>query len=280
MRKSRRKNKIFSAAVAVTCILAALLVLMSGVMLCDRMGIFAIRDDDPATIIPLVPERSSGSGSSSSSSGGDFNVSDEDNDWTTDTEVDLFKISYENGEGKITVAGDGDKLVAPGTSNSYTFRLENNGDAGVDYQMAMEMFLSAEGIDLPIVVRVMDHNGNYLLGDADQWSELEGLNEVSSSGSLSGDHYVEYTIEWQWPFEGDDEFDTFLGNMSAKGETEFTLTVLIHTLANENTEAGGGEPETGEFPYMVIWFALAVVTVFALLLVIFGWRREEDEDEA
>ena len=44
--------------------------------------------------------------------------------WGTETEVEIFKVSYEDGEGNITVKSDnGEKVVAPGTENSYTFKL-------------------------------------------------------------------------------------------------------------------------------------------------------------
>ena len=48
-----------------------------------------------------------------------FEVSDEQTVWTTNTQVEIFRSYYENGEHIITVkSDDGDKLIAPGTENS------------------------------------------------------------------------------------------------------------------------------------------------------------------
>ena len=68
-----------------------------------------------------------------------FRVTDKDTVWKGNTQVEIFRASYANGESQITVkSSDGDKLIAPGTENSYTFALENTADGPVAYSMSMK----------------------------------------------------------------------------------------------------------------------------------------------
>ena len=55
-----------------------------------------------------------------------FQVFDENTVWSGETDIEIFRLSYENGDGQVTVnSNTGHKLLAPGTSNTYAFTLEN-----------------------------------------------------------------------------------------------------------------------------------------------------------
>lgn len=208
-----------------------------------------------------------------------FEVEDENTVWEGQTQVEIFRVSYENGEGKITVqSGKGDKVIAPGTSNEYAFTLKNTGKESLDYTLEMEAYLSNEAYTIPVVVRLLDYQGTYLLGDGENYTDVLNLNQVSESGSLSAGYIAPYTLQWQWPFEGDDAYDTLLGNMAV--DEDLVLTIVIRTVAEYGGE-GGMPPYTGDSG-MMVW-ALVMVASFAgllLLLLLKKDKREENPDHA
>lgn len=171
--------------------------------------------------------------------------------WSAETEVEIFRISYENSDETVTVEGiDGDKLIAPGTSNSYSFWLQNGGNAAVRYTVELEAYISPEDTALPVLARVANGEETYITGgDYDPWVNVAELNGVNDAGTLAAGRRAEYTLEWQWPFEQDDdeydtdEYDTWLGNLAAASESEdedLTLTIVIKTVAEADTSDGGG----------------------------------------
>ncbi len=169
---------------------------------------------------------------------GDFIVEDEwGTVWLTDTEVDIFKVSYENEEQNVTVAGKGgDKVIAPGTENTYTFTLRNNGETDVDYKMTVDAFFTGlpDGKVIPVEVRLGSLNG-WLVGGETWRDPVLALNGVEDFAVLGPGKSAVYTLEWCWPYEsGDDEWDTWLGNHAE----DLTLTIRI------NTEASFHDPET------------------------------------
>ena len=208
-----------------------------------------------------------------------FKVEDENTVWEGHTQVEIFRVSYENGEGKITVqSGKGDKVIAPGTSNEYAFTLKNTGKESLDYTLEMEAYFSNEEFAIPVVVRLLDYQGTYLLGNDEAYTNVLDLNQVNESGSLSAGYIAPYTLQWQWPFEGDDAYDTLLGNMAV--DEDLTLTIVIRTVAEYGGE-GGMPPYTGDSG-MMVW-AIVMVASFAgllLLLLLKKDKREENPDHA
>lgn len=248
--------------------------------------------DNPASL-PAAPSE----GVSASGEVPDLQVSDAQKVWSNETEVEIFRISYENGQNEVTVAGNGDKLLAPGTENSYPFQIANTGTASVDYTMTMEAYFSHGENAIPIEVRVSDYEGNYFAGSENGWSPVMELNEVRDTAVLAANHYHSYTLTWQWPFEGDDTYDTYLGNLAA--EEDLTLTVIIRIIAeaDENPDAPGGIPnpgdsgvidnilefgnsvisggglKTGDSSNRTLWFLLAVVCLVGLTVMVDIKRR-------
>lgn len=165
---------------------------------------------------------------------------DETQVWSAETAVEIFRVSYENDEGVVTAAGnDGGKLVAPGTEGKYTFWLKNGGTTTARYTMEMEAYLSPEEAALPVQVRVADSDGTYLTGGDGQWVDVLELNGVYDAAGLASGGRAQYTLEWQWPFEqGEDEYDTTLGNWAER--EDLTLTVVIKTVAEANTPSDNG----------------------------------------
>ena len=170
-----------------------------------------------------------------------FYAEDDAQIWTTDTKVDIFKIAYENGENQITVAGNGDKLIAPGTENTYSFRLKNNGGGAADYKVVVEAWIEGDdGNGLPVDARLNSQKTGWLVGSEEQWSPVLALNGIEDTGILYSGKTATYDLYWRWPFERDldgdgdvsdgDAMDTLLGNLAA--EQDVTLTIRITTLCN------------------------------------------------
>ena len=170
--------------------------------------------------------------------GCDYEIRDEyDVVWDTDTKVEIFKATYENAEGQVTVAGEnGAKVIAPGTENDYTFALLNNYRGTLDYKVTMEAFFTGLTDDkiIPVEARVIGING-YLLGSEETWAPVMELNTVEEAGVVEMHNASVYTLEWRWPFESDpdgdgdvsdgDALDTWLANQGG----EVTLTIRITT---------------------------------------------------
>ncbi|WP_165247617.1 hypothetical protein [Adlercreutzia sp. ZJ141] len=55
--------------------------------------------------------------------------------WSTETQVDLFRSSYNN----TVASADGDKLIAPGTTNRYDFTLRNNAEVPLGYEVSLKV---------------------------------------------------------------------------------------------------------------------------------------------
>ena len=209
-------------------------------------------------------------------------VYDEDGMWTTNTTVSIFEMAYENGTMQVTVEGNGDKVIAPGTENAYTFYLKNNSNVAIDYNLAMESFFTPLDQMIPVKVRLKGYDGTYLLGSEDVWEDVEKLNEISEWVTIGVNRYAYYTLEWMWPFEsGDDEYDTYLGDFSVEDTLELTVNIQTVSTVSANMDyTGGGLPtKTGDTTNIWMYVGIMGVSLIAVLIIIIIRRREDDEDE-
>ncbi len=209
-----------------------------------------------------------------------FIAYDENVVWSTNTEVEIFRVSYEDGQANITVNSEnGDKVIAPGTDNEYTFWLKNTGNIPVVYTVWMEAVFSNEESPIPVEVKVNDYGGRYYIGTESLWEDVMRLNDFKQSGELSVNNYASYTLNWQWLFEsGNDAYDTYLGNLA--GEEDLTLTIKINTVASADADAMGGMPTTGdETPVTLLWVVLGLSLGLLVLVLILGRKKKPNEEE-
>lgn len=305
VRTQRNVKKLRKFSLVLTVVLA-FSVLISGVMTASRLVSFS--DKKQITVVDLIPDDAKIKGAAFTQhteatnfpesfittdmsfdapvvlvgNDPDFSVTDDKQIWTTDTKVEIFKISYDE-NGSLTVKGaDSNKVIAPGTESSYSFALNNNGDVALDYSLEIEAYLSDNVDEIPVVARLYDYKENYLLGSDSEWEKVTELNGTKDSGVLKADYHCTYTLDWQWPFEsGDDEFDTMLGNMAQ--DEELTLTVVIKTTATADIDPDGGDgqpPDTGYYGSdTVIWSMLCIFSFMAMIFILLWTRRSSEEND-
>lgn len=198
-------------------------------------------------------------------------------------EIQIFSTEYDE-KGEITVKSDaGDKVVAPGTENSYDLYVRNVGDVPISYVLEAQSFLTVnmdgKETELPIEASFSNPKNNYLLGSEEGLEHLSGLDGVTDNRGLSPERQAKYTLTWGWPFDGDDEFDTLLGNLAAEGE-DLTVKVAFNVTAAYDPDAEGGSPITGDTSIVGLWVALFVVSTFILIILLFRRKSEQDEENS
>lgn len=205
--------------------------------------------------------------------------------WGTETAVDIFKKYYtgtaEAGtEGEVTVENTGDvdnrKLIAPGTESEYTFWVKNTGETDISYCVYFEENQYGS-MEIPLEVRVKCGD-EYFLGNNSEWASIHELETVDHSGKLREKNYARYTLEWRWPFEIDDVYDTALGNQAVKELLE--QEIIIYTY-------GEGEDipifdwitatgvKTGDAANIALWAGIALFCGAALVVLLVVRRKKE-----
>ncbi|MCH5316007.1 MAG: hypothetical protein J1E81_08835 [Eubacterium sp.] len=207
-----------------------------------------------------------------------------------ESEDEIFKLSYDE-TGKVTVIGpegNTDKLFAPGTSNIYQFTLANTGDVPLDYTMTMEAYFEGTDLWIPIKARVWDYTNKYLVGSADSKKDVLELNNVDESGELGAGKYAIYNLEWEWPFERDDDvYDTMLGDLAVDEDLELHVvirTTAVHDAGKEYSDTGlVNPPHTGDDSQLILLCLLSGGSFAGLCIMAFALfksnRKEKEAEE-
>lgn len=224
-----------------------------------------------------------------------LDVEDNTQVWTTDTEIELFKISYKNNKGEVTVkSANKDKVIAPGTDGSYTFDLKNTSKYSADYKVWVETTITSNITGMPLQTRMSGATG-WLLGSKNNWEDASKLDGITTTETLDAGKTAQYKIYWQWPFEqGKDEEDTNLGNLSVN--QQFTYKVVIHTLTTVNNENYKEDQQktdrqtnkkqvsiieaikTGDTAQIMKW-AIILGLSAAIILILLLWKRKKQKEE-
>lgn len=109
--------------------------------------------------------------------------------------------------------------IAPGVSNSYDFRVHNTTLKAINYSVNFE-----ETSEYAVNLRYrLKREGNYVVGDDDTWVSAGEL--VSAMKYLSSNSTDNYTLDWEWPYEGGtDVADTEAGEEMT---SEYSLGIKI-----------------------------------------------------
>ncbi len=201
---------------------------------------------------------------------------DEKTRWASQTDIDLFQSSYPNEEGAITVnAENGDKLIAPGTTNRYVFSVQNTGNLTLSYSVTMQSVLNEENRNIAMEFRLR-RGSEWLVGDETHWASMAELNAAEEKADLNPDKRDQFLLEWRWAFEGSDQEDTALAEIASGRTDAFSLTIF--TVAEEvpNAAAVNGD---GELLYQrvigakeIALFVLDLALLAGLILLLL-WRR-------
>ncbi len=110
--------------------------------------------------------------------------------------------------------------IAPGVSNSYDFRVHNETKKAVNYSIVFE-----ENSEYAINMRYrLKRGGAYIIGNDDTWVSASEL--TSAMRYLSSNGIDNYTLDWEWPYEGGvDNADTEAGE---KMTSEYNLGIKIN----------------------------------------------------
>lgn len=198
-------------------------------------------------------------------------------------EIQVFHAEYDESGGVTVKSAEGDRVVAPGTQNSYDLYVKNVGDVPISYILEAQSFLTVnmdgKEVQIPVDASFSTPKNSYMLGADDSLEHLSGLDGAKDYFGLSADHQAKYTLTWGWPFGGDDEFDTMLGNLAAEGE-ELTVKVAFNVTATYDPNADGGLPITGDSSNIGLWVALFVISTFTLIILLFLRNKEQDEEKS
>ncbi len=306
-----RKNCLF--VVLMLCLLMGVSLAVSGALLGGSLSRFSQTD---ANVILLVPAKDTrmgstegktvyftpkaketaaagGSAASPRNSGvpagrsggykGDLEVFDDRQAWGSETQVDLFRTGYDG----TVVSGDGEKVIAPGTSNFYGFSLKNNGNIPLDYTVSLkvEALMEAQdkGFAIPLEWRMLDGEKTAVT----DWREYNDREETLKEATLEVRNQDNYTIEWRWAFErgeGMDRTDTALGDEAAERLRGVKATITVFAEQSADWEApkspgGWGLPKTGDPFNLPLCLAVLAVSACGLLILFAAVRRKKDEDE-
>ena len=197
---------------------------------------------------------------------------------TMDESLDVFAIEYENESGEITVKGaEGQKVIAPGTDIEYTLRIRNKDNVALDYSFTPVLEHTSEH-KLPIVVRLLSPNDDYLIGNETTWVKIDELGDKEFSGTILKDESLEYVFQWKWPYEsGDDAYDSFLGSSAESGVVGLDVSFTVHAEANTSAVANGGifASPAGRFIVILIIAILLAIAITLLLIYIIKKYREK-----
>ena len=259
-----RRRAVTTFAWVTVCLLIPLIIL-SLIVVVLRLGNFAVLGVDTIFIVPDDPS---------------FSITDTDGTWGTNNNIELFSISEKNGMGEVTVlSGEGDSIIAPGSTGLYRFELKNPGNVALDCDCLVGASFrfsgNTENKEFPFSIRLRDNNGNYLLGSETEWLPYHQLTDDEHEITLGKNSYVAYELEWRWDFEGgDDDLDTYFGTSALNKDLILTLSIATNAqLAADPDAVGSGnvldptvEPVTGG-NLDTTAFALLITAIVAIITV-------------
>lgn len=209
------------------------------------------------------------------------------------TNTNIFATIIEDTVASPTT--DGEKLIAPGTSGSYSFTIYNNYEHSIDYTVIGK----DQNIDeLPLDFKLRVANGPWITQGSDRWNLWSSTFPLSYTRKLESGMSETIHLQWRWPFERNrDPDDTDYGEIAKTKELiyKLTLNVIVETdeghgqLADTNTNTtdkkGSGffsdkkwraYPQTGES----LAKASIVIGFLILFFVFIVWRlRKGQQDE-
>ena len=139
-----------------------------------------------------------------------FNVNDVDVTKETVT-FELFNtVTNIDGSAETNLRLTDGKMIAPGTTGSFSIKLQNKSEVTAMYDIEFNTIKTAASENLPIVFS----------RDGQNWSsDLPNVNAGINTILYMGSDYVEEKFYWKWDYTGEnDSVDTALGKAVVNGE--------------------------------------------------------------
>lgn len=186
-----------------------------------------ITENSPLAAPVTAPESTNISNSSGNTQSGtpsdQVDITQQPNVWTNTAQIDIFKHNDSHVESDGT--GTANNVIAPGTSNDYTFSLQNSKDFGVKYTLEITGGNDSD-YKIPIQLTVENGSGNSLTNG--KWVELENFSKLTDVGKITSNSQNQYIIRWKWNFEnGSDDYDTFLGDTAVSEEIPCHISINV-----------------------------------------------------
>jgi len=169
------------------------------------------------------------------------NVRDANTDWDAGILLEVF---------------DGEEFIAPGSAGTYVFTIENNETAEVTYQITIGLGPDAQ-IELPVRYRI-DGIGEFLPLD-----ELEVV-----SGTLAAGAERDVTLEWEWPFYIDFEYDMIDTEIGSEYYTlPYQIQLLVQLEGDIERDPPNRPPTQEPGGFGGLWWLLALIPVVLVPIV-------------
>ena len=194
-------------------------------------------------------------------------------------ELTLFSAEYKSESGDVKISGlDGEKTLAPGASSSYPLRLRNTGGIALDCRFTSSVEFSSEK-KIPIEVRLTAPDGEYLWGSETEWENISDVGTITVENPMPVNATEEYIFEWRWDYEGDDAYDTLLGNAAVNEELGVEITVGIAATANTDFFLNGGLFNSALGEIIIVGAITVILGLCAAILVIPAIRAYINKDD-
>lgn len=112
---------------------------------------------------------------------------------------------------------DSSDKIAPGTSGTFTIKLENTSETSASYTISFADVVTG-GAEIPLTYTVNDGTNEL----------VESTGVFASATNLAAGDIVTLTVTWVWAYEtvGGDEVDTEIG-IAATGTEDLTITATV-----------------------------------------------------
>lgn len=209
-------------------------------------------------------------------------VKDNTTTWSNNTQIDIFE--HMDSRVKSDGTGNYNNVIAPGTSNDYTFSIQNDINYAVKYTLNISGANDSE-YDIPVQLQILDSDGTYLTGS--DWVNISEMNNIGETCGLNPNTNKEYIIRWKWVFENDtDDYDTFLGNQSVYEEIACHINIdVVSEYDYDNPNYSDSDKPFFFDPTVIftgenmIYIAGAAVIVVIMLIIIFITRKKRTEED-
>ena len=137
----------------------------------------------------------------------EFSIIDSDGDWQANGTIAVF-----------------DNTVKPGSNGEYNFVLKNDSDKPLRYRIIFTEYLDGKKAGFEPFMRYrLKLSGVGIIDE--EWYCAEDINYYGIT-ILPGERQL-VTLEYQWPFEGNNERDTLLGRVGGELSVAFDVRAEV-----------------------------------------------------